>query len=428
MPHPEPQQSVEPQIEAKIPREIWIMVAAAFMIAIGYGLIAPLLPQFVVSFDVSMAAAGFVVSAFAASRLLFAPASGRLVDMLGSRRIYLVGLTTVGVATGMVALSQSYWHILALRAIAGIGSTMFTVSAMGLIVRLSPPTIRGKCSALYGTAFLLGNVAGPLVGASLSFLGFRWPFFIYGVGVGIAALIVAVLMPKVDPQEERAHEAPHMAVRDAWSDTAFRAALTSNFAHSWINMGVRVSVLPLFAASVFHNGAAASGFALAAFAAGNATVLQFSGRLADRWGRKPLIISGLVGSGVFMGTLGFADHVVSLIVFSVLAGAASGLINPAQQAALADVIGNDRSGGQVLSAFQMAGDFGQILGPIVIGALADEWGFMAAFGLCAVIAVVGLSGWFFAREPLETVIPRRLRVRNQKNDQRVTWEIKTSLD
>lgn len=49
---------------AKIPREIWIMVSAAFLIALGYGLIAPLLPQFVVSFDVSMAAAGMVVSIF----------------------------------------------------------------------------------------------------------------------------------------------------------------------------------------------------------------------------------------------------------------------------------------------------------------------------------------------------------------------------
>lgn len=50
--------------QVKIPREIWVMVAAGFIIALGYGLIAPLLPQFIVSFDVSMAAAGLVVSVF----------------------------------------------------------------------------------------------------------------------------------------------------------------------------------------------------------------------------------------------------------------------------------------------------------------------------------------------------------------------------
>ena len=386
--------------EPRIPREIWIMVIAGFIIAIGYGLIAPLLPQFIVSFDVSMAAAGLVVSLFSASRLLFAPASGGLIDRFGSRSIYLTGLLTVAVATGLVALAQSYWHILLLRGIAGIGSTMFTVSAMGLIVKLSPPTIRGRCSALYATSFLLGNVAGPILGASLSFLGFRWPFCIYGIGVALAATVVAVAMPKVSREEEVRAELPHMHLRDAWADRAFRASLTSNFAQGWINMGVRVSVLPLFAAAVFHNGAAASGFALAVFAAGNTIVLQFSGRLADAVGRKPMIILGLVGSGIFMGVLGLADDVVALMVVSALAGAASGLINPAQQATLADIVGNERSGGQVLSAFQMAGDLGQIFGPIVIGYLADLYGFTVAFGLCAAVAALGLSGWFFARDTL----------------------------
>ena len=228
------------------------MVTAAFIIALGYGLIAPLLPQFVVSFDVSMAAAGLVVSIFAASRLLFAPMSGSLVDRVGSRRVYLIGLMTVAVTTGLVSIAQSYWHIVALRALAGIGSTMFTVSAMGLIVRMSPPSIRGKCSATYATAFLLGNVAGPVLGASLSFLGFRWPFFIYGVGVALAAFVVWWQMPRVNHKQANKDKLPPMRLREAWGDTAYRAVLTSNFAHGWINMGVRVSVLPLFAASIFH--------------------------------------------------------------------------------------------------------------------------------------------------------------------------------
>ncbi|MDK6998887.1 MFS transporter, partial [Escherichia coli] len=77
-------------------------------------------------------------------------------------------------------------QLLAFRALGGIGSTMFTVSAMGLIVRISPPEIRGKSSAAYGTAFLLGNVFGPIMGAAMGAWGMRMPFFIYG-----GALIVA---------------------------------------------------------------------------------------------------------------------------------------------------------------------------------------------------------------------------------------------
>ena len=392
------------------------MVTAAFIIALGHGLIAPLLPQFVVSFDVSMAAAGLVVSIFAASRLLFAPMSGSLVDRVGSRRVYLIGLMTVAVTTGLVSIAQSYWHIVALRALAGIGSTMFTVSAMGLIVRMSPPSIRGKCSATYATAFLLGNVAGPVLGASLSFLGFRWPFFIYGVGVALAAFVVWWQMPRVNHKQANKDKLPPMRLQEAWGDTAYRAVLTSNFAHSWINMGVRVSVLPLFAVSVFHNGAAASGFALAVFATGNAAVLQFSGRWADTYGRRPMILIGLVGTGLFVGLMGLADTIPTLLVVSAFAGAASGIINPAQTAAIGDVVGNKRSGGQVLSTFQMAGDFGQILGPIVVGGLADYFGFAKAFSVCAGVAAMGVVAWLCGRETLQErrAIVRRIPLRKKK--------------
>ena len=100
----------------KIPREIWVMVTAAFIIALGYGLIAPLLPQFIVSFDVSMAAAGLVVSIFSASRLIFAPVAGRLIDRVGTRGVYIGGLLTVAVTTGLVGIAQDYWHIVLLRA------------------------------------------------------------------------------------------------------------------------------------------------------------------------------------------------------------------------------------------------------------------------------------------------------------------------
>lgn len=406
----------EAPLESRVPREIWIMVAAAFAIALGYGLIAPLLPQFVVSFGVSFAQAGMVVAIFSASRLCFAPMSGRLIDRIGSRHVYLTGLMIVAVSTSLVAAAQAYWHILALRGIAGIGSTMFTVSAMGLIVRVAPPSIRGRCMALYASAFLLGNVAGPLLGAALSFLGFRWPFVIYGCAIGVSAVIVSVFMPKVPRGSAGQKNLPQpMTLPEAWRDTAFRAAVGTNFAQGWINMGVRVSVLPIFAAAVIHNGASAAGFALAAFAAGNALVLQFSGRLADAVGRRLPIVAGMALSGIFMGLMGFADQVWSLIVVSLFAGAAAGLLSPGLQAAVGDVVGRERSGGKILSAFQMAGDLGQIAGPIIVGWLADAWGFRAAFVACSAVAVVGIVGWFFAREPLANAHPPRLiRLRDAK--------------
>ncbi|QGU04296.1 MFS transporter [Corynebacterium comes] len=390
------QQKVQP----KIPTEIWVLVSAAFIIALGYGLVAPIIPQFAASFDVSMAAASAVISIFAASRLFFAPVSGRLIDKLGSRKVYLTGLITVAVTTALVAGAQEYWHILLLRGIAGIGSTMFTVSAMGLIVRMAPPEIRGRASAVYGTAFLVGNVIGPLVGAALSMIGMRAPFVIYGVSVALAAFVVWWKMPRIDDSARSRNDEPPMGFAEAIRDSAYRSALVSGFAFGWINFGVRVATLPLFAAVVFEHGGAIAGLAMATFAAGNAVVLQFSGRLADTLGRKPMVISGLVVNAIFTGSMGFADSFWPLLIVSALAGAGAGMVNPAQQAVLADVIGNHRSGGKVLANFQMAQDFGAITGPILIGVVAETYGFTIGFLICGFIGLAAAVVWAFGRETL----------------------------
>ncbi|AKK02844.1 MFS transporter [Corynebacterium epidermidicanis] len=398
---------------SKIPYEIWVLVSAAFIVALGYGIIAPIIPQFARSFDVSVAAAGAVISVFAASRLLFAPASGMLVDKLGSRRTYMAGLLVVAATTGSVAFAQEYWHILALRFVGGVGSTMFTVSAMGFVVRYSPPDIRGRASSAYASAFLIGNVLGPVLGALVEPLGMRTPFLIYGAALFVATAVVGVMLrPGYHGPEPVKVALPTLSVKDVWRHPSYQATLLSGFANGWMNFGVRVAILPLFAASIFHRGGAIAGLAMAAFALGSAIALQFSGRLADTIGRKPLIVAGLIVNLVFTGMLGFSTSTFLLIAFSLLAGVGGGLMNPAQQATLADIIGNEHSGGKVLANFQMAQDLGAILGPILVGMLADVYGYQFAFLSCSAVALVVALVWIVHGQ--ETLVEASGRVKRVK--------------
>ncbi|WP_226996860.1 MFS transporter [Tessaracoccus aquimaris] len=177
-----------------IPGEIWVLVSAALLIALGYGLVAPILPQFARSFDVGVILASAIVTVFALVRLLFAPAGGALVAKFGERRIYMGGLIIVAVSSAACGFAPDYWSLLIFRGLGGIGSVMFTVSSMGLLVRLSPPAQRGHTSSLYGTAFLLGNILGPILGSLLQGFGMRVPFFIYAATVGVAVLVVAIFL------------------------------------------------------------------------------------------------------------------------------------------------------------------------------------------------------------------------------------------
>ncbi|HPK11421.1 MAG TPA: MFS transporter [Phycicoccus elongatus] len=383
----------------RIPREIWVLIAAAFVIAIGFGLITPVLPSFARSFDVGVTASSIIVSAFAFFRLVFAPAGGRLIAKFGERPIYITGLLIVAISTGATAFAQSYWQVLLFRSLGGIGSTMFTVSAVALIVRLAPPTIRGRVSSAYGSAFLLGGIGGPVLGGLLGNLGLRIPFLVYAVALVIAAAIVAAMI-RTEALRPAA-DAPQRAVftvREALQDSAYRASMGSAVANGWANFGVRNAILPLFATAVILDEPWVAGAALAVFAAGNAVGLTFSGRLSDRIGRRPFIIGGLLVSGLATMITGWVGTLHLLILVSAVAGLGAGVLNPAQQASIADIVRQDRNGGPAIAAVQMSSDLGSIIGPIIAGVLVDEGSYGLAFAVTGLIGLLAVIPWLRARE------------------------------
>jgi MFS family permease len=143
------------------------------------------------------------------------------------------------------------------------------------------------------------------------------------------------------------------------------------------------------------------------FAGGNALALTFSGRLADRFGRKPMMLLGLVVTGLATAAIGLTGHLPTFFAASAVAGFGSGLLNPAQQAAVGDIIGRGRSGGKVLAVFQMASDAGAIVGPVLVGLLADGFGYGWAFGATGGILLLSAAGWSVAGEPMQRA-PERI--------------------
>lgn len=387
-----------------IPREIRVLVAAAFVIALGFGLIAPILPQFATSFDVGAAAASVIVSVFAFTRLIFAPVSGKLTDRLGEPAVYVTGVLIVAASTILCGFAQSYTQLLVFRGLGGLGSTMFTVSAMALIARMSPREIRGRIAGLYSGAFLLGNVAGPVMGSLMAGLGFRLPFFIYGGSLVVAAAIVYFSLShsnRAQPGETKEAAVPieRIQLSEAWTFASFRAALVSGFTNGWMAFGVRMSLIPLFAVATFaQHGTLLAGLALAIFAVGNGAALTIAGKLTDSYGRKRPIIIGLSIAALSTAAIGWADNIPLFIVLSVIAGVGTGLMGPAQQAAIADVVGQGRNGGKVLASFQMATDFGSIIGPILAGLVADHIGYGWAFTMSGALGLVGVLAWMFVKE------------------------------
>ena len=132
---------------------------------------------------------------FTASMLASAiavPIFGKLSDLYGRRRLYIVGTTTFMVGAAAAGFAQDMHQLIAARAIQGIGMGAIMPLAMAIIADIVPATERGKWQGIMGAVFGLATVLGPLAGGSVSdHFGWRWIFW-GNVPLGLIALAIIV--------------------------------------------------------------------------------------------------------------------------------------------------------------------------------------------------------------------------------------------
>jgi MFS family permease len=380
-----------------LPTEVRALVAVAFMVALGFGLVAPALPLFARQFGVGKTAAGAVVSAFAFTRLLAAPFVGRLVNATSERVVLATGIGVVAVSSALAGLAQNYWQLFILRGAGGAGSVMFSVGAASLLVRVTPNHLRGRAQGAWAGAFLIGLIAGPAVGTIATF-SLRAPFFIYAGTLVVAGALGLGMLRRSDLAARLETPTVPMPLRAALRHRAYVAVLIAGFAGDWAVVGARSAIVPQY---VTDDLGLAQGWVYAAFLVvslvSGALLLPF-GRLADSAGRRPVMIGGLLVGAIGFALLPLMPHAYGLLVTMALIGVAGAADSVAPGAVMGDVVGG--RGGTVVAVFQMAGDLGAIIGPVAAGAIADAAGFDAAFVVSAAVCLLPLAAVFAAPETL----------------------------
>jgi MFS transporter, DHA1 family, multidrug resistance protein len=290
---------------AGLPPEVGVLSVVAFFVAAGFGIVAPAIPIFARSFGVSRTAAAAVVSAFALMRLASALGVGRLVNAIGARVVLGTGIAIVAVSSALAGLAGNYPLLLALRGVGGIGSAMFSVSASSVLLGVTTSAQRGRAMGTFQGGFLLGGIAGPLLGGVITSISLRAPFFIYAVTLAAAGGVGLARLPRHERMRAEAKVAPvsPMRVAEALRLPAFRAAAFANLADNWASLGVRSAIVPLFVIEALHERPIWTGVGFTVFTAANVVTLLLGGRWADRRGRRLMLIAGCTGSGVGVGLL-----------------------------------------------------------------------------------------------------------------------------
>jgi MFS family permease len=384
--------------------------AVAVVVALGFGLLVPVLPMYARSFGVAAWQVGLVVTAFAAMRLVADLPAGWLVERSGPARAVALGCLVVAVSSAAAGLAPTYEWLVALRGAGGIGSSLFSTGLSAYLLAAVPRERMGRATSLFSGAFLAGSAFGPTAGGlAAGALGLRGPFFLYAGCCAAAAAVALALLRGAGRgagRVRRAHgEAPAGAPPLRWSP-ALAAALVSGFAQWWLLGGVRFTLVPLYAAEQLKLDPGAVGVGLTASALATLALLGPAGYAVDRYGRRRVGVPAFVGLALAAGALLLAADLPGYVVGCALFGAVAGAASVVPSALLADAVPPERAG--LASGWQQtASDLGNFLAPVALGLVADLAGYPTAIALGTTPALLAAALLVATRAPRPLPAPAR---------------------
>jgi MFS family permease len=368
---------------AEFPREVGVLVFASFFVAVGFGIIAPTIPLFAKSFGVNNAQVGSIISAFALARFASGLVAGKLVDKFGERLVYTVGIAFVAISSFAAALAQSYEQLLIFRSAGGLGSSMFSVAAGSIILRAVRDDQRARAQSLYNGSFLVGMMAGPVIGGFLTAISLRAPLLVYAFLLVVASVAGGFLLRNsvlaARPTEKST--VVKTSMREALAMKPYVIALIISFTTAWVLFGMSRSVLPLFMVEDMKSSASFIGVGFTISAVVQGLFLLRAGRLSDLRGRKFSALMGLIFLGAYVVLLIFTFHPWVFLLSMFIGAFGSAFLSTTPSAIVGDVLKG--KGGQVIALFQMSGDAGAMVAPVVLGFIADHYGFRATFAISA---------------------------------------------
>jgi len=379
-------------------RIVGVVSAAHFVSHYYIILLAPLLPFVRADYGVSYTEIGFAFAAFNIVSAALQTPAGFLVDWLGARILLIGGLVIGAAAFTIVGLTNSFWLMVAMFALAGVGNTVYHPADYAMLSHHVPADRIGQAFSLHTFAGMLGGAVAP---ASLLLMQSLWDWRGAFIGAGVLGFAVAALLLAVrDNGEVKPKPAPGDA--DAASAVGWRLLLSPAILLNLVffvllalisggtyNFSV-VAFGALYGTPVTTANAALTGNLLL-----SAIGVLIGGLLVGRTTRHGLVATlGLAGIALFIALVAeFNVGALALIVAMSAAGFCSGVIMPSRDMIVRGVT-PPGSFGKVFGFVTTGFNIGGIISPLIFGAIMDHGSprlvflTVAAFSLIAIVTVV----------------------------------------
>ncbi|MFC0599670.1 MFS transporter [Streptomyces palmae] len=300
------------------PPAVWATAGASVVAFMGIGLVDPILPSIAQGLDASPSQVSLLFTSYFLITAVAMLVTGFVSSRIGGRRTLLLGLALVVVFAALAGTSSSVAELVGFRAGWGLGNALFVSTSLAVIVGAAAG---GSAAAilLYESALGLGMACGPLLGAVLGDMKWRYPFFGTAVlmAIGFAA-ITAFLKEQPRPARKTSLLDPVRALGHGGLASAAASAFFYNYAFFTV-LAFTPFVLDM---SPYRSGAVffAWGLLLAVFS------VLVAPRLQRRFGSLRVLGGSLVLLAADLVVLGYGDHSTA-VAGTIASGAFIGLNN-----------------------------------------------------------------------------------------------------
>lgn len=375
-------------------RIVLAVVASTFFVGFGGGVIFPILPNLGEVLGISAFMVGLILSANRFTRLVANAPAGVLVDRIGTRKPFVVGLAIEGIATFMYVVAivspmPEVWFMVA-RILWGIGSALVFATAYTITADVSEADSRGTSMGIVRAGITFGFPAGLVLGGVVSDLWTNTTAFVLAAAfAGLASVIAYLIVPETHVESEQDSVKP-------WDvDTSMPTVTIGlvNFGLYFAYIGVLFSTLVLLldarAISIFGLDAqGSSGMLMAITVLSGAVFTLGGGYLSDTVGaRVPVMIAFLTTSCVGFAVLAFGSSFEVMVFACLLIGAGQGGVGGPLTALLADLTPDERVG-RAMGTNNVLGDVGGGLGPLISLPLVESIGFQIIYGVSAIVPML----------------------------------------
>ena len=354
------------------------MLAAAFLFNLGQGVLRPSMPlylQRVFAADYRMVTLIPVV--FGAGKWIASLPTGYLLRHLG-RSLMIGGLLLIACIDVASVTTSSFGGFLGLRALGGVGWAMFATIATTAMVNLPAAQHRGRAVS----SLLMSETSGLLLGSAAGGwlyqrAGVTTPFLFEATCMVVAAVAVgrwAALAPDKATTAQRSRNLLGEVLR---TPGVLLMGVT-NAVLVAIQTGTLVFLFPLYLFERAGVGPEAVGFLVSLSVFGRLVALWLGGSLSDRWGRMRVLTPGLLIYAALLGSMSLLTHSTLLGIWSFAIGAAAGFVAAVPTALMSDRVPSALQG-VAIGWLRTMTDGGQIVGPLVMGYLADAIDLSAPF-------------------------------------------------